>query len=220
MTGIYRKINYICLTEFNKEKLSESKQISCDQIFVKPNFVKSVEIFVPETKRTNQFIFAGRLDKSKGIEILLKAWKEMGRTAPKIIICGIGPLQNWCKKFITDNHINAVLEGFVPNIEVRKLIADSRALILPTQWYEGFPMSILEAYSVGTPVICSDLGNAGSLVIDGVTGRKFKTGSVCDLIKAIKTCQGMCESTLYEYKNKYTENKNYEKLKECYDNAK
>ena len=124
------------------------------------------------------------------------------------------------EKFITDNHINAVLEGFVPNIEVRKLIADSRALILPTQWYEGFPMSILEAYSVGTPVICSDLGNAGSLVIDGVTGRKFKTGSVCDLIKAIKTCQGMCESTLYEYKNKYTENKNYEKLKECYDNAK
>ena len=56
------------------------------------------------------------------------------------------------------------MKGFVSNIEARKLIAISRALILPTRWYEGFPMSIVEAFSVGTPVLCSALGNAGAVV--------------------------------------------------------
>lgn len=66
------------------------------------------------------------------------------------------------------------LRGFVPNSAARALMGQSKALILPTQWYEGFPMTIVEAFSAATPVICSDLGNAGSLISDGVTGFKFR----------------------------------------------
>ena len=55
---------------------------------------------------------------------------------------------------------------------MRKLVANSKALILPTRWYEGFPMSIVEAYSVGTPVICSVLGNIGNVVKEGIIGCK------------------------------------------------
>lgn len=73
--------------------------------------------------------------------------------APKLIVCGTGPMEEWCREFIRQNQLHAELKGFVSNAEVRRLIAESRALILPTQWYEGFPMSIVEAYSVGTPVL-------------------------------------------------------------------
>ena len=62
MTGIYGKINYICLTEFNKGKLLELKRIKPERVFVKPNFVKSQNLFIPEEQRENQFVFAGRLD--------------------------------------------------------------------------------------------------------------------------------------------------------------
>lgn len=139
MTGIYGKINYICLTEFNKQKLLELKQIKEKQVFVKPNFVDCKEKFVPEEQRENQFVFAGRLDKLKGIDILLKAWKEMGTEAPKLIVCGTGPMEDWCRKFSDDNKVNVEFRGFVPNAEVLKIVAKSKALILPTQRYEGFP---------------------------------------------------------------------------------
>lgn len=216
-TGIYGKINYICLTEFNKRKLLELKQISQNSVFVKPNFVDNSCNFVPEEKRLNQFIYAGRLDKLKGIELLLEAWKAMGKTAPKLIICGIGPMEEWCRNFVKSNLVNVEIKGFVENEEIRRLIAHSKALVLPTQWYEGFPMSIVEAYSVGTPIVCSNIGNVDSIVVEGVTGCKFEYNSVSDFINAVQRCNGLCEKTIEVYKKKYTEEVNYYMLNDIYN---
>ena len=108
------------------------------------------------------------------------------------------------------------MRGFVPNDEALKIIANSKALVLPTQWYEGFPMSIVEAFSVGTPVICSDLGNAGSVVEEGINGRKFKNGNISELVKIVNN-QDVAAKMVYEkYKEKYTEDINYETLKSIY----
>ena len=216
MTGIYGKIKYICLTEFNKKKLLNLKQIKTEKVFVKPNFVESKDGFVPEEKRENQFVFAGRLDKLKGVDILFKAWKKMGDAAPKLVVCGTGPMEEWCKLFVQQNKVNIEMKGFVPNTEARKLIANSKALVLPTQWYEGFPMSIVEAFSVGTPVVCSDLGNVGSIVEEGVTGCKFRSDSVDGLVLAVNRCHGLHESTLREYQKKYTSENNYKTLVDIY----
>lgn len=216
MTGIYGKINYICLTEFNKEKLLNLKQISPDRVFVKPNFVESPGEIIPEKQRENQFIFAGRLDKLKGIDVLLEAWKLMGENAPKLIICGTGPMEEWCKEFVAGNKVNVELRGFVPNSEARKLIANSRALILPTQWYEGFPMSVVEAFSVGTPVICSDLGNVGSIVEEGVTGYKFESRSAEGLAEAVRGCTDICNSVESVFEKKYSSGANCRELIRIY----
>ena len=216
MTGIYGKINYICLTEFNKEKLLELKQIKPERVFVKPNFVEGNNGYVPEKDRKNQFVFAGRLDKLKGIGLLFETWQCMGKEAPKLIVCGTGPMEDWCKSFIRENDVNIEMRGFVPNDEALKIIANSKALVLPTQWYEGFPMSIVEAFSVGTPVICSDLGNAGSVVEEGINGRKFKNGNISELVKIVNN-QDIAAKMVYEkYKEKYTEDINYETLKSIY----
>lgn len=218
MTGIYGKINYICLTEFNKKKLLELKQIKEDKVFVKPNFVECTPRFIPEKQRKEQFVYAGRLDKLKGIDVLLEAWKRMGEKAPRLIVCGTGPMEEWCRKFSAENKINAEFRGFVPNAEVLKIVAKSKALILPTQWYEGFPMSIVEAFSVGTPVICSDLGNAGSVVKEGITGAKFKSDSQESIVEALNRCKNMCAATRDFYLSNYTEVDNYKILKEIYQN--
>lgn len=216
MLGIYGKINYICLTDFNKEKLLNLKQINEENVFVKPNFIKNRGEFIPAERRKKQFVFAGRLDKLKGIEILLESWKQMGSTAPKLIVCGTGPLEKWCKDFIQKYDLNVEMLGFVPNEDALKIIAISRALVLPTQWYEGFPMSIVEAFSVGTPVVCSDLGNAGSIVDDGLTGVKFRPEVTEELIQALGKCEGLHEKTWTLYLEKYTEKKNYEMLMKIY----
>ena len=216
MTGIYGKINYICLTDFNKKKLLKLKQIKSERVFVKPNFVECKNEFIPEKDRKNQFVFFFFLDKIKGIDLLFEAWKRMGAHVPKLIVCGTGPMEDWCKSFIRENDVNIEMRGFVPNNEALKIIANSKALVLPTQWYEGFPMSIVEAFSVRTPVICSDLGNAGSVVEEGINGRKFKKENVSELVEIVND-QDVASKMVYEnYKEKYTEDINYEILKSIY----
>ena len=106
LTGIYSKLNYICLTEFNKKKLLYLRQIRNANIYVKPNFVEDMEKFVPAEKREDQYVFAGRLDKLKGIDILLKAWAKIGENAPRLVVCGTGPEEQWCKDFVEQNNVN------------------------------------------------------------------------------------------------------------------
>ena len=217
-TGIYGRINYICLTEFNKDKLLQLKHIKPERVFVKPNFVEN-NSFIPEEERLNQFVFVGRLDKLKGVDILFEAWKRMGEGAIKLIVCGMGPMEGWCKSFIKENVVNIEMRGFVPNDEALKIIANSKALVLPTQLYEGFPMSIVEAFSVGTPVICSDLGNAGSVVEEGITGYKFRYDSIESIMSAIDKMRKKPlnkEKIKKIYEIKYSENANYKILNDIY----
>ena len=222
LTGVYGKLNYICLTEFNKEKLLSLKQIKPEQVYIKPNFVASELPLISYEDRPNQYIFAGRLDKLKGIDLLFEAWKQMGDNVLKLIVCGTGPMEDWCKDFIAKNRLsNIEMRGFVPNNEVKKLIANSKALILPTQWYEGFPMTIVEAYSVGTPVIGSDLGNTGSVVEEGTTGAKFEYNSVNSLHAAVEKFEksddvAMGDNAYKKYINKFDEKSNYQILMSVY----
>ncbi|MGN0552816.1 MAG: glycosyltransferase family 4 protein [Oscillospiraceae bacterium] len=216
MTGIYGKINYICLTEFNKTKLLQLRQISAEQVSVKPNCINCTGTIICEDDRSDQYIYAGRLEKIKGIDVLLDAWALLGKNTPKLILCGAGPMEDWCRKYIAEHSLNAELRGQLQNNEVRSLLAESKALILPTRWYEGFPMSIAEAFSVGTPVICSDIGNAASIVDEGVTGCKFSPGNAQELAEAVKRCKDLCNSTFDVFQKKYTAENNYKQLFEIY----
>ncbi|MBY0145117.1 glycosyltransferase [Neobacillus niacini] len=150
--------------------------------------------------RKKQIIFAGRIDNTKGIDKLLYAWKKyctFHNQTIKLIICGTGPEEQWCKDFIVSNNLesNAKMMGFIENKKVVQIISESMALILPTQWYEGFPMTIVEAFGYGTPVLGSNIGNVGNLVIDGVTGYKFEHSSSDSMVEAVNR---LVEATEYE----------------------
>ena len=218
MIGTYGKLNYICLTEFNKEKILNLKQIKAEKVFVKPNFVEEAKEIVPYAKRENRFIYVGRLEEIKGIDVLLKAWKLLGEEAPELLICGKGPLEDWAKKYIEENGLSKIkLLGFVENKQVRKLIGESKALILPTQVYEGFPMAIAESFACGTPVIGSDLGNTGSLIENGKNGWKFQPKSAEELAESVKKIESLSIGLEKEMIRKYTACNNYEQLRNIYE---
>lgn len=229
LIGTYKHVNYIFLTEFNKKKhleLNTDKHTIIDEnkTFIKPNFVNMDRKVIPFDKRKNQFVFVGRLDKLKGIDLLFEAWKEIKES--NLIICGTGPEEETCRKFIKENNLsNVYMLGFVSNVKAIEIIAESRALILPTQWYEGFPMTIVESYAVGTPVIGSNIGNVGSLVKDEVSGLDFKFDSVGSLRKAVMRFEKLNEELLSAnvYKTfigNYSAKVNYQILSEIYINAK
>ena len=90
------------------------------------------------------------------------------------------------------------MRGFRPNKEAKKSMGNSEVLIFPTQWYEVFLMTIIAAYSVGTPAIVSDIGNIGSIVKEGITGSK-------DLICAVyrlRNYKDIRQNVLQEYRKK------------------
>lgn len=215
---IYEKLNYICLTEFNREKLLQLKQIKREKVFVKPNFVQEAETIVSYDKRKNQFVYVGRLDQLKGIDFLLETWKDIPFDDYRLIICGAGPLEEWCRQYVMNNQLkNVEIKGFVDNKTARNIIGESKALVLPTRWYEGFPMTIVESYSVGTPVIGSDIGNVGSLIENERSGWKFVTNSKTDLIKAFEKARSAKDGLTDEIICRYSEEKNYEQLRKIYE---
>lgn len=222
-TGIYKKITYICLTEFNKGKLLQFGQIKPYQIHVKPNFVARTEDIVPAEEREDQVVFAGRLDRTKGVDVMFEAWALMGENGPKLVVCGTGPMEGWCRRFIDGHQLRSIeMKGIIPNEEVRKILAVSKAAILPTQLYEGFPMGIVEAYAAGTPVVVSDLGNVASIVVEGICGSKCRPGSPEDLVRAVQRLMSygdIVTSTDMEYKRRYTKEENYRCLIDIYQNA-
>lgn len=222
-TGVYGKIHYICLTEFNKGKLLELKQIREENIFIKPSFTEYVQMNSAAEGTAHRYIFAGRLEKLKGVDVLLEAWKLLGTEAPELLICGTGVLEDWCRAFVRDNGLSSVkLMGFVPNEETKSLVRDSRALILPTRCYEGFPMTILEAYAGGTPVITVDIGNSGDLVEENVTGFHFQCNNPEHLAEVVKKYERMDTAELRRnvralYREKYTRETNYNMLRDIYN---
>ena len=164
---IYKNVNFIFLTEFNKEKfVNFNKNLNIfdeNKFFVKPNFVEEIK-FVEKGKK-NQYIFVGRLEKTKGIIELINAWKNVKNN--KLVICGTGPLENEIRDTVTQNNINIEVKGFCSKMELTDLMSESKALIFSSLWYEGFPMTILEAINLRLPIIANNIGNGASIVKQG-----------------------------------------------------
>lgn len=224
LLGTYKRIYYICLSDFNKQKLLELNRnqarqiIDKDRVFVKPNFADVEGEPVPYPQRENQCVFAGRLEEIKGVRVLLQAWAEIKNI--KLILCGRGPLDAWCREYVEANRLeNVEIKGHINHGELIGIIRRSRALILPSMVYEGFPMTIAESMACGTPVICSDFGNAGSLIADGQNGLKFQKGSVDDLRRKVSLLRDMTAASYRIYEKKYAKEENYKMLIGIYRKA-
>lgn len=213
-TGIYSYLHYICLTEFNKQKLLTLDGIHESKVFIKPNFFDNT-VFEEDCIK-NRYIYAGRLDSTKGIVFLFEAWISMGSNAPKLIVYGNGPEKEWCKQQILDYKLPIKMMGQADHIAVIEEMKKSKALVMPTRWYEGFPMVIAEAYSVGLPVIASNIGNTGCIVIDGQTGWTFSPDDMNEFKQALQKTLPDRKKVWDYYKKHYTKAINYQHLIDIY----
>lgn len=220
--GSYKKVNkYIALTDFNKKKLS--KVLDKKNICVKPNF-QYKDIKVNKISEKKYFVFIGRLDKLKGINFLVETWTNISDKT--LLIIGLGPEENAIKNYIYKNNIeNIKVLGFKDSNEIINILKDSIAIIVPSQWYEGFPMTIIEALSCGVPIIGGNIGNVSQIVKHNYNGLLFQYNDKKDLIKNIKKLEDkellkkLSEGAIEDYKINYNKEKNYEKLIEIYNEA-
>ena len=119
---------------------------------------------------------------------MLAAWNKIGDVDFELNIIGDGPLKEWCFDYIKNENVNKVnMLGKLPREKTISLIAESRAIIVPSQWYEGFPMVIAEACAVETMIIGSNIGNVSNLIVEGKNGFAFQYDSIDDLSNVIRS---------------------------------
>ena len=210
---------FITHTEFTKYEFSKHV-IPENKLVIKPNFLNSTNNKIQSISEKNNAIFASRISKEKGILTLIKAFTKIDINLDAL---GDGPLFNKVKKY---NINNIKLHGNLPRDKVNKFINKSKFLVFPSEWYESFPMTILEAFREGTLVLASNIGSIKSIIKDRFNGILFEPGNTSDLIDKVKwilnnqrECDQITLNANNEFNQKYSSEVNYKQLIDVYEKA-
>jgi glycosyltransferase involved in cell wall biosynthesis len=212
---------YVALTEFAREKMIEGG-LPADKIRVKPNFVLPDP--GPRTSDGDYALFVGRLVDLKGVGTLIKAWSKLPASIP-LVIAGDGPYRPEMEKLISDFKLaNVDYRGRLSRNETLATMKGARFLMFPSEWYEGFPVTIAESFACGVPVLCSRLGGMQEIVDDGRTGLHFTSGDAADMAEKVQWAWSNPEETSNmglearaEFEAKYSAERNFGMLTEIYE---
>ncbi len=174
MLGAVKKFDhFISVSHFLRKKMI-SHGMPEDKISTVHNFVDVSDI-TPNFSEGDYILYFGRVHRSKGILTLIEA--AIPLTDVPIYIVGDGEAMSEVQQIIEQNgckHIH--LLGFKQGDELRELIRNSICTVLPSEWYENCPMSVLESYAYGKPVIGADIGGIPELIVDSVDGFLVPSG--------------------------------------------
>lgn len=151
---------FVVLSEFAAERLVRGG-LPPDRIELKPNFVADPGPRACPAAASATVLYVGRLSPEKGVEVLVEAWRELGDGPLELLVVGDGPLRD---RLARRPGPRLRLAGQLPAAEVRRQMLAARALVLPSVWYEGQPMAVLEALAAGLPVLGSGIGGVPELL--------------------------------------------------------
>lgn len=164
------------------------------------NFSTSITSTPKRYPNDKYFLFFGRLSHEKGVETLMKAFKELPECKLKVV--GTGPLEQELKKYKELYKLyNIEFLGYKQGQDLINLVTNSYFVIVPSEWYENNPMTIIEAYSVGTPVIGAKIGGIPEIIVHNKTGFQFESSNWKSLIEQIKVANSLSEKeyTTFSY---------------------
>lgn len=157
-----------------------------------PNFV-DVDAHRPDYTIGQAFLYFGRLAPEKGLATLVKA---AALAQAPLWIAGAGPEEAALKQLAVQTGANVKFHGYKAGAELHALIHAARAVVLPSEWYENAPMSVLESYALGRPVIGAAIGGIPELIREDETGISFKGGHVDALAAALRRIADMPDAQL------------------------
>jgi glycosyltransferase involved in cell wall biosynthesis len=146
-----------------------------------PNFIR-VGAFEPEYHPGGPFVYFGRLGPEKGVATLIKAAAMAGVS---LRIVGTGPEEDALRSLAVHSGGDIKFLGYLSGAPLHEEVRSARAVVLPSEWYENAPMSVLEAYALGKPVIGASIGGIPELIHEGKSGVTFASGSVDGLASVL-----------------------------------
>ena len=138
------------------------------------------------------YLYYGRLSDEKGVPLLIESFADMSGLTLKIV--GTGPIENKLKSLCAEKKAdNIEFLGYKTGTELFDIIRKAKFVCVPSECYENNPMTIIESYTLRTPVIGSDLGGIVEIIVDGVTGYKFVPSNIASLKNAIGKAEKMTD---------------------------
>lgn len=213
----------ICVSRFNYLKHG-NHPLFAERFVHLYNFYPLLSQSNPKTIKGSYFLFYGRLAPEKGVMTLINTWKKLSKDIHLKII-GEGVMSAQIKDEIRVSNLdNIEFLGFRKGEELFSFIRDASFVLVPSEWYENNPLTIVEAYSVGKPVIGSNIGGIPELIIEGKTGFLFEMGNSGALEEKIKTAAKMNDSNYLEMSeaayrfacDKFSEKDHYRDLLKIY----
>ncbi|MBN3805823.1 glycosyltransferase family 4 protein [Paraburkholderia sp. Ac-20336] len=167
---------FVAVSRFFAAKM-QANGIDANRITVVPNFVH-LEQFVPQSEAGRYMVYFGRIERSKGIGTLIEAFRQLPDVP--LVIVGEGSFLADARALAAASP-NIRFTGFKSGSELYSLVGGSAAAILPAEAYENCPISILESFSCGRPVIGSNIGGIPELIEHGEDGYVFEPRDVPSL---------------------------------------
>lgn len=210
---------FIVMSEFHR-RLFQQQGFPEERLFVKPNFFDRAA--VPRHGSGEYALYLGRLAPEKGVHVLLQAWTAM--PGQPLLIAGEGPERGALEEFTRARGLSGVrFLGHCPHERVDSLLRGAQFLALPSIWYEGMPVVLLEAFASGVPVLASRIGALAALITHGESGLLFEAGAAPSLAAAAKRLLAepalrlrLGAGALSAFRQYYTASPNYARLMQIY----
>jgi L-malate glycosyltransferase len=173
----------ICVSSILKKKVKKYFKLKKNLVIVIPNL--SISIKFKKYKQKNSIIFVGSFEERKNPLLLLKSFKKIYKKNLKLNLVGNGPLKSKIDSFVKNNDLQKNVKIFTTlnRKNVLKLINQSSILVLPSN-FETFGVVVIEAYSMGVPVVMTDSLGVRDLYNSNCS-LLIKKNSPTALIKAI-----------------------------------
>jgi len=181
--GKYDAVRYfICPSRFSLKKHAEHG-IPENRLLYIPNFINAAEhkaVYV----EGGYALFVGRLSKEKGVGTLLRAAQNLD---VPVRIVGDGPLRTDYERYVKEHRMaHVTLEGYKSGDDLKRLYANAAFLVIPSEWYENAPMTILEACAYGKPIIGSHIGGISEMIEPDQTGLLFAPADAGELAECMR----------------------------------
>lgn len=175
---------FVCPSQFMADKMVQGG-FSKAKMKTLCNFIDVAKCTKDSYEKEDYYCFIGRLSHEKGTKTLIEAAKQLPY---KLVVIGGGPLMDELKAIASD-----IIEfvGFKQWDEIKELVGKARFSVIPSEWYENNPLSVIEAQCLGTPVLGAKIGG-----IPELTEYTFKIGDVEDLKAGIERMW----NTTFDYK--------------------
>ena len=217
-TWVRPGVRLIALTQFARTLFTQAG-FDAGRVDVKPNFMADPGAPDPAIPRTG-LLYVGRLSREKGVGVLLDA---VAGTGVPLRIVGEGPERAALEARAP---ANVRFLGALSRADVLREMASARALVVPSLWYEGFPMVVVEAFAHGTPVIASEIGGLAEVVSAGKTGASVPPGDaaalrqrIAELLDAPNLATAWGQAARAAYLERYAPDENLRLLEAIYARA-
>jgi glycosyltransferase involved in cell wall biosynthesis len=150
-----------------------------------PNSI-NVDAMVCEREPGDAFVYVGRLVAEKGVATLIEA---AARARVRLRIVGTGPEESHLRQLAAELGGDVEFTGYLTGSALRAAIASARAVVVPSEWYENAPISVMEASAMGRCVVGAAIGGIPELIREDETGFTFASGNVDALVEVLTRVQ-------------------------------